>query len=133
LGGTNWTAPILQGSALRAQLDAANAAKTAALVSYEKSVLTAFREVGDALVSLQRLREERTHGEQQVASLGRAVDIALSQFRGGTVTYLDVVSAQESAFSAELSLAQLEGQHLGQFVQLYRALGGGWWLATPTP
>jgi multidrug efflux system outer membrane protein len=133
LGGTNWTAPILQGSALRAQLDAAKAVKTAALVSYEQSVFTAFREVADALVSLERLREQRTHEEQQVASLGRAVDISLSQFNGGTATYLDVVSAHENAFSAELALAQLEGQQLTEFVQLYRALGGGWWLAIPRP
>jgi multidrug efflux system outer membrane protein len=126
LGGVNWAAPILKGSALRAQVDAANAAKTAAVVAYEQSVFTALREVGDALVSLDRLREERTDAELQVASLERAVDIAVSQFQGGTVTYLDVVSAQENAFSAELSLAQLEGQQLAEFVQLYRALGGGW-------
>ena len=39
------------------------------------------------------------------------------------------MSAQENEFAAELSLAQLEGQQLSQFVQLYRALGGGWWIA----
>ena len=60
----------------------------------------------------------------------RAVDISQSQFHGGTATYLDVVSAQENEFAAELSLAQLEGQQLVEFVQLYRALGGGWWIGT---
>jgi multidrug efflux system outer membrane protein len=66
------------------------------------------------------------HQEQQVASLRGAVDISLSQFHGGTATYLDVVSAQENSFAAELALAQLEGQELSVFAQLYRALGGGW-------
>lgn len=130
LGGMNWAAPVLQGSALRAQIDAANAAKTAALVAYEETAFTAFREVADALVSLDRLREERTHEERQVASLTRAVNISQSQFHGGTATYLDVVSAQENEFAAELALAQLEGQQLVEFVQLYRALGGGWWIGT---
>jgi outer membrane protein, multidrug efflux system len=128
LGGANWAAPILQGSALRAQVDAANSAKTAARITYEQTAFTAFREVGDALVSLQRMSEERMREEQQVASLERAIDVSTSQFRGGTATYLDVVSAQESAFEAELLLAQLEGQQLMEFVQLYRALGGGWWV-----
>ncbi len=117
---------------MRAQLAGAQASKTAALISYEETVVAAVREVADALVSLSRLREERARAEQQVASLRGAVDISQSQFHGGTVTYLDVVSAQENAFAAELSLAQLEGQQLSEFVQLYRALGGGWWVAEPT-
>jgi multidrug efflux system outer membrane protein len=131
LGAMNWTAPILKGGALRAELGAAQASKTAALVTYEQTVIGAVREVADALVSLSRLREERARDEQQVTSLRGAVDISLSQFHGGTATYLDVVSAQENEFAAELSLAQLEGQQLSQFVQLYRALGGGWWIAEP--
>src|SRR4029077_10403209 len=118
--------PILQGDALRAQVVGAQASKTAALIAYEETVVAAVREVADALVSLSRLREERARAEQQVTSLRGAVDISVSQFRGGTATYLDVVSAQENEFGAELSLAQLEGQQLSQFVQLYRALGGGW-------
>jgi len=131
MGATNWTAPILQGDALRAQVAGAQASKTAALIGYEETVVAAVREVADALVSLSRLREERAREEQQVASLRSAVDISVSQFHGGTATYLDVVSAQENEFAAELSLAQLEGQQLSQFVQLYRALGGGWWVAEP--
>jgi multidrug efflux system outer membrane protein len=128
LGAANWTAPILQGSALSAQVDAANAAKKAAIVTYQETVFTALREVADALVALDRLREARQREEQQVESLNRAVDISVSQFRGGTASYLDVVSAQENEFSAELTLAQLEGQQLVEWVALYRALGGGWWL-----
>ena len=131
MGATNWTAPILQGDALRAQVAGAQASKTAALIGYEETMVAAVREVADALVSLSRLREERARAEQQVTSLRSAVDISASQFHGGTATYLDVVSAQENEFAAELSLAQLEGQQLSQFVQLYRALGGGWWVAEP--
>ncbi len=127
-GTADWTAPLLKGAALRDQLAAAKAAKDAARIAYEQAMLTAIREVADALASLGKMREERARQEQQVASLRGAVDIAQSQFHGGTVTYLDVVSAQENSFAAELALAQLEGQQLSEFTQLYRALGGGWWL-----
>jgi multidrug efflux system outer membrane protein len=132
LGLANWTAPVLQGRALRDQLGAAKAAKEAARIGYEQTVITAFREVADALVSLAQLREERSHEEQQVASLRSSVDIALTQYQGGTATYLDVVNAQQDLFAAELALAQLEGVQLAAFTQLYRALGGGWWLAEKT-
>jgi multidrug efflux system outer membrane protein len=129
LGLANWTAPILQGDALRAQVEASNAAKKAAVVSYEQALYTALREVGDDLITLDRLREQRGLDEHQVQSLSNAVDIAKTQFRGGTASYLDVVTAQENQFQAELALAQLEGQQLVAFVQLYRALGGGWFSA----
>lgn len=129
LGQVQWTAPILKGGALIAQVDSANAAKKAAAIGYAQTMFTALRDVDDALVTLDRLREQRGLEEGQVAQLSRAVDISTSQFRGGTASYLDVVSAQENEFAAELSLAQLEGQQLTEFVQLYRALGGGWWLA----
>jgi outer membrane protein TolC len=129
LGLAQWTAPVLGNPAVP-QLDAAKAAKTAAAVTYEQTVFTALREVSDTLVALERLHAERTREEQQVAALTRAVDISSTQFKGGKATYLDVVTAQENEFAAALSLAQLEGQQLTQFVQLYRALGGGWWLGT---
>ena len=125
----NWTAPVLKGGALTDQLAAAEAAKDAARITYEQTIMTALREVADALTSLTQLREERARQEQQVASLGTAYDIAQTQFHGGTVTYLDVVNAQQQLFAASLGLAQLEGEQLSVFAQLYRALGGGWWLA----
>jgi multidrug efflux system outer membrane protein len=129
LGAAVWTAPVLGGDALRAQVDASNAAKDAATVTYQQTFYTALREVADAIATLDRLREQRDLDEHQVQSLANAVDIAKTQFRGGTASYLDVVTAQESQFQAELALAQLEGQQLAAFVQLYRALGGGWYAA----
>ena len=55
-----------------------------------------------------------------------------TQFEGGTATYLDVISAEELLFPAELSLAEAQASQLVAFVQLYRALGGGWWLPPPS-
>jgi multidrug efflux system outer membrane protein len=131
-GQTNWTAPILQGDSLRYQLEAANQEWVAVRTTYVKTVTNAFKDVADALVQLVQLRERRIESEKQVASLARAVDVSQIQFEGGTATYLDVISAQELLFPNELSLAQIEGQQLIAYVQLYRVLGGGWWLV-PAP
>jgi len=128
-GQASWLAPILQGSALRYQVDASKANWMAARTIYAQTVITALKDVSDALVTLARLREQRAEDEKQVAALQRAVDVSHTQFEGGTATYLDIINAEQQRFPAELNLAQLEGTQLTVFVQLYRALGGGWWLA----
>jgi multidrug efflux system outer membrane protein len=128
-GQANWLAPILGGSALRDQLRASKASWVAARTAYVQTVVTALRDVSDALVTLERLREQRAESERQVEALERAVELAQTQFDGGTATYLDVINAEQQRFPAELSLVQAEGTQLSAFVELYRSLGGGWWLA----
>jgi multidrug efflux system outer membrane protein len=132
-GQANWLAPILAGSALREQVEASKANFVAARATYWKTVLLALQDVSDVLVALQRLRRERVQQEKQVAALQRAVNVAQTQFEGGTASYLDVINAEQQRFPAELSLAQLEGAQLSAFVQLYRALGGGWWISEEPP
>jgi multidrug efflux system outer membrane protein len=127
-GQANWLSPILGGSALRDQLHASKANWVAARIAYVKTVVTALRDVSDALVTLERLGEQRAESEKQVEALQQALELAQDQFSGGTATYLDVINAEQQRFPAELLLAQLEGAQLGAFVELYRSLGGGWWL-----
>ncbi|WP_169928707.1 efflux transporter outer membrane subunit [Labilithrix luteola] len=127
-GSVNWLAPVLQGSQLRDQLDAQKKEWLAVRTTYIETVTRAFKDVADALVSLEKLRERRAATAKQVAALSRALEVSRIQFDGGTATYLDVINAQEQLFPNELSLAQLEGQQLVAYVQLYRTLGGGWWL-----
>ncbi|HKQ70526.1 MAG TPA: efflux transporter outer membrane subunit [Polyangiaceae bacterium] len=128
-GQTNWLAPILQGSSLRYQVEASKANWVAARTTYVQTVMTALKDVADSLATLERLRERRAEEEKQVAALQRAVDLSHTQFEGGTATYLDVISAEQQRFPAELNLAQLQALQLTAYVQLYRSLGGGWWLA----
>jgi multidrug efflux system outer membrane protein len=133
LGGqANYLLPILQGSSLRYQLQASKSGFAAARSAYAQTIMTALKDVSDALVTLQRLREQRVEEENQVSALQRAVDISRAQFEGGTATYLDLINAEQQRFPAELNLAQLEGAELSAYVQLYRALGGGWWFAEAT-
>jgi multidrug efflux system outer membrane protein len=127
-GDVSWLAPILKGSSLRYDLQAAKANWAGVRTAYIQTAISALRDVADSLVTLARLSEQRAYDEKQVAALKRALDVARTQFEGGTATYLDVINAEQQRFPAELALAQLEGNQLAAFVQLYRALGGGWWL-----
>jgi multidrug efflux system outer membrane protein len=130
LGGqASYLLPFLQGSSLRYQVQASQSSFAAARSAYAQAIMTALKEVSDALVTLQRLREERVEEENQVVALQLAVDISRVQFEGGTATYLDLINAEQQRFPAELALAALEGEELSAYVQLYRALGGGWWFA----
>lgn len=127
----NWVAPVFQGAALRHQREAAKQTWLAARAAYLGTILRAFKDVADALATLTRLREQRAASGQQVSALRRAVEGARTQFEGGTATYLDVISSQELLFAVELNFAQIQAEQLAAYVQLYRVLGGGWWLGEP--
>jgi multidrug efflux system outer membrane protein len=94
--------------------------------TYLQAAVNAFREVADALAAHRYQRELRTAREQQVAHLTRAISLAEDRYRGGVADYLELLTAQQDLFAAELQLAQAQGDQLVALAQLYRALGGGW-------
>jgi multidrug efflux system outer membrane protein len=96
------------------------------LIAYQKSIYTALREVADALMGFDRLREQRNQEEQLVHTLEETVRLSELRYRGGLDSYLQVLDAQRNLFIGQLSLAQLRLQERVSVVQLYRALGGGW-------
>jgi multidrug efflux system outer membrane protein len=96
------------------------------LIAYQKSIYTALREVADALVSFDRLREQRSQEEHLVHTLEETVRLSELRYRGGLDSYLQVLDAQRNLFNGQLTLAQLRLQERVSVVQLYRALGGGW-------
>jgi multidrug efflux system outer membrane protein len=122
----NLTGPLLSATALGYQVDATEAQARAAEAQYRKAVLTAFKEVEDALIAVQKSGEQRLAQEQQVAALQSAFRLADLRYQGGRASYLDVLTAQRSLFDAEISLARTRNTQLTSVVQLYKALGGGW-------
>jgi len=130
-GSVSWLAPILQGDALHGQAEAASAQWEAAKNTYESTVLTAFREVADALADVKRLDGVVQQREEEVASLTEAVNLAVDRFYGGVSSYLEVTTTQNLLFPAELNLAAVRAQRTTAFINLYRALGGGWELPPP--
>jgi outer membrane protein, multidrug efflux system len=118
--------PLLNATSLGYQVTVAEARTKQASLQYEKAIVTAFREVEDALIATQKTREQRTAQEIQVAALRSAFELADLRYKGGRASYLDVLTAQRSLFDAELALARTRRTQLVSVVQLYKALGGGW-------
>jgi multidrug efflux system outer membrane protein len=118
--------PLLNATALGYQVTVNEAKAQQAALQYEKAIVNALREVEDALIAVQKTREQRDALEQQVTALQSAFHFAEQRYQGGRASYLDVLTSQRSLFESELALARaLQGQ-LVSVVQLYTALGGGW-------
>jgi len=119
-------APIFEGGRLASKEEAAWASLEQAVALYRQQVITAWREVNDAAVSVVKLGEVATQQEAQVVASKNAERLARLRYEGGVSAYLEVLDAQRSLFNSELTLAQTNRDQLVAMVQLYRALGGGW-------
>jgi multidrug efflux system outer membrane protein len=118
--------PLLSSQRNLYQLDLANAQKRQALLQYQQSIQTAFREVSDALIARQKYAEFQVAQQAQVDAQRKANTIALARYRVGYSSYFDVINADRDLFTAELSLSAAHLNTLLSLVQLYRAVGGGW-------
>ena len=124
LGGVSM--PLFTGGKVGKQVDVARARAEQSRYSYEQTVLTALREVEDALAGVRASRNQVAAQQTQVDALRRALRLAEMRYQSGASSYLDLLDAQRSLFGAELSLAQVQGQQATAAVTLYKALGGGW-------
>lgn len=124
------TAPIFNAGRTRGNVELAEAAQREMLLSYQRTIYNAFREVSDSLVGYRKTSEQRVQQEQLVEALRESTRLSTARYRGGLDSYLQVLDAERNLFQGELDLARLRQQELVSIVQLYRALGGGW---NPTP
>ena len=124
--GANLTQDIFTGGARRAQLQFSQAGYDANVATYRQTVLTAFQEVQDEITALLVLTQADQSQQQAVNAARRNLDISTSRYSGGLVSYLDVVTAQQTLLSDEQQLASIRGQRLVSSVLLVKALGGGW-------
>jgi len=118
--------PVFTGGRLRSQVELAEARYQEALLTYERTIQYAFREVSDALVGYRKARELRAEEELLVSSARDARRLADVRYEGGATSYLEVLDADSRLFIAELALAQAQLGELADLVDIYRALGGGW-------
>ncbi|MCX6550175.1 MAG: efflux transporter outer membrane subunit [Acidobacteria bacterium] len=131
--GAGLLQPIFNGGRLKNNYEAAKARYDQALAQYQRSALNAYREVADALVTIQKLAEQRRELQSGVDALRDATTLARSRYDNGLSSYLEVLLADQYLFSAELQLAAVRGSQLRAVTQLYRALGGGWQLEPAPP
>lgn len=125
-GAAALTAPLYNASALGYQVKVAEARNNQAIAQYRKTILQAFQEVEDALISVQKIREQREAQEEQVRALESSLRLADLRYQGGRASYLDLLTAKRTLFEAELALARTHRNQLVSVVKLYKALGGGW-------
>ena len=124
--GASITAPIFTAGGIAGQVKAAEALQQQSLLTYQKAIQTAFREVEDALVDQKRSREQLAAQGRQVATLTQYAHIARLRFDEGYTSYIEVLDAERSLFSAQLSYAQTQGTISLSLVNVYKAFGGGW-------
>ncbi|HEV7834714.1 MAG TPA: efflux transporter outer membrane subunit [Caballeronia sp.] len=120
------TVPIFTAGAISGQVKQAEALQQQALFSYQKSIQVAFQEVADALVSLQKSRDQLVVQGRQVDALATYSRLARLRYEGGYTSYIEVLDAERSLFNAQLSYAQTQGTVFISSVNLYKAMGGGW-------
>jgi multidrug efflux system outer membrane protein len=126
----NWSAaatqPIFNAGSLRANVRLAQAQQQQALLTYEQTLQTAFREVADSLSAYQKFRQFREHQEALAIAARDAAHLSDIRYRGGATSYLEVLTNETTFFSAELNLARARLNERVALVQIYNALGGGW-------
>ena len=96
------------------------------MAQYEKSIQVAFREVADALASRATLADELDATQAQVTAESSRFKLSDLRYRNGVASYLDLLDAQRSLFTAQQAVVQTRLQQLQSQVTLYKALGGGW-------
>ncbi|QBR12889.1 efflux transporter outer membrane subunit [Sphingobacterium sp. CZ-2] len=124
--GANLTAPIFKRKSLKTKWEVAKLERDKAELSLQQTVVEAVSEVSDAVITVEKQREQLEYARLRVENSQKAVQNANLLFKGGYATYLEVITAQSNALNSDLALVELRQEHLESYVNLYRSLGGGW-------
>src|SRR5206468_5680847 len=131
-GGKYWSAGptvtwrLLDFGRIRAQIKAANARQQQVLAAYEKTVLTSFEDVEDALVAYANEQIRYRSLNEAVAANQRSLELANELYTKGLGNFLNVLDAERSLYQTEDQLVDSERAVTANLVALYKALGGGW-------
>ena len=123
--GPNISLPIFDWGTRKANIKISETDQKIALANYEKSVQSAFREVNDALATRANIGDRLTAQRRLVDATNTTYKLSNARFRAGIDSYLTVLDAQRSAYSAEQGLLLLQQANLNNQVELYKTLGGG--------
>jgi outer membrane protein, multidrug efflux system len=120
------TQPIFAGGRIKSGVRLSEARKEELVLTYQQTIQQAFRGVSDSLIGYQKNREYRERQEELVVAAQDAARLSELRYRGGATNYLEVLTNETNAFSAELGLTQAQLNELVSLVEIYRNLGGGW-------
>jgi multidrug efflux system outer membrane protein len=120
------TQPLFTGGRLKSDVKFAKSQRELAVIQYQQTIQTAFRDVSDALVQYRKFKEIRVQQALLVETLRDRSRLAYLRYKGGVDTLLNALDSDRELFNAELDLTQTKRNELVSLVQLYKALGGGW-------
>jgi len=118
--------PIFTGGRLRSQVAQAEALQRQALFDYERSIISAFQDVENALVDRAKFEQVREEQRRNVEALRRFRDLAELRYKEGATIFLEVSNAEQSLLNAELNFVTAQSQLFQSYANLYKAMGGGW-------
>lgn len=118
--------PLFKGGAIFSNYEASKARFDEALNQYQKTVQNSFRETSDAIVTEHTSRISTTEYIKAAEALRSSTELSRDRYLGGLASYLEVLTADQDYFKAQLQLAETRRAQLSAMVNLYRALGGGW-------
>jgi NodT family efflux transporter outer membrane factor (OMF) lipoprotein len=124
--GPGATGTLLDGGARAAQVEGARANYDKAVATYRQTVITAFQQVEDALAQQHYYQLQDEIQRRAVAAARQAVQLSLNQYQAGTVAFTTVITAQNTALSAEQTLLNVRLNRFITSATLVAALGGGW-------
>jgi NodT family efflux transporter outer membrane factor (OMF) lipoprotein len=128
--GSQLAETLIDGGLRGATVDAARANYKATIANYRLTVLTAFQNVEDSLVSLRVLSRETKVQDQAATDAKFALKLVMNEYKAGTISYTAVIVQQNTTFTALQTASDLHGQQMTSAVSLIKALGGGWDVAT---
>jgi NodT family efflux transporter outer membrane factor (OMF) lipoprotein len=117
---------VFDGGLRQSQTDQAVAAYEGVVASYRQTVLTGLQEVEDNLAALRILEEEARVEDETVQAARQALNLVTNQYKAGTASALDVITAQAAELNSERNAADILSRRLTACVLLIQALGGGW-------
>jgi len=118
--------PLFQFGKNKKRVEIERALYEQVLKEYELTVIQAFAEVENALIAVETLEDEFEARNRQVRAAENAKMLATERYNGGVTSYLEVLEQERQLFNAELEAATVRQLQLTAYVQLYKALGGGW-------
>jgi multidrug efflux system outer membrane protein len=118
--------PLLNHKELKTSFEVAKVDREKTVIQFRQTVLNAVGEVSDALVKIDKLKEEQDIAANRVNTLQKATSNANQLFKNGMANYLEVITAQSNVLQSELALATIKTERLNAVAELYRSLGGGW-------
>jgi len=131
-GGLAWSAsasllsPLINWGKNKKRAEIQKQVALQSAYAYENTVIQAFKEVEDALITISTGKIVLSARAEQVEAAVSARDLSSERYNGGVTTYLEVIEYDRAAFDAELQYSEARQQLLSSYILLYKALGGGW-------